>query len=80
MNQSGVIKVLVVVMYLIASNSTTFTNKVVFSSYKFESPLMLLFVQCCINMIICVSLITYKSRNVESLKILDDFGLKLSTW
>jgi hypothetical protein len=54
-------KELFVMTYMITSSVLTLVNKYLYAKYHFKSPLNLLFMQCLCNVIICASMISWKT-------------------
>merc|ERR1711934_687787 len=70
------IKEVCIVCYMIISSFLTLVNKYLYAKYHFKSPLNLLFMQCLCNMIICLSLMSWKQFvNKNSFEWLKEFGI-----
>jgi len=54
------IKEVCIVSYMIISSILTIVNKYLYAKYHFKSPLNLLFMQCLCNMVICLTLMSWK--------------------
>lgn len=67
--------------YICSSQLLTFINKVIYNKYSFKSPLILLFVQCCCNIFICMCAMGYKTYvDQNAFQSLSKIGLKISTF
>jgi len=60
------------------SQVLTIVNKFIYSTYGFKSPLNLLMLQCICNLIICATLMMYKTYiNPKAYEFLEKFGIKI---
>jgi hypothetical protein len=55
------IKMSVCASYMVASSSLTTINKALYEKFDFSSPLNLLLVQCFCNVLVCMSMMSYKT-------------------
>lgn len=62
---SPLLQIGVSVGYMISSSFLTTVNKTLYEKYEFSSPLNVFMVQCLCNVVICMSMMSYKS-NIDS--------------
>ena len=65
------------ILYGLSSSGNTFTSKLIYHEFGDISPLSLLMVQCLLNVVICVTLMTIKECRVSSFSKLKRYGIQI---
>ena len=66
---------------MIISSVLTLVNKYLYAKYHFKSPLNLLFMQCLCNMVICLTMMSWKQFvNRNAFEGLKEYGIVIPSF